>query len=45
MFALRAGPLSAGPFFEIALKNAVVPAVSIWIGVIAATPEVEETSF
>src|SRR5438067_2410990 len=36
---------SAGPFFEIALKYALVPGLSIWIGVIAATPEVEETSF
>src|SRR5450432_968764 len=37
--------LSAGPCLEIALKNAVVPALSICIGVIAATPEAEETSF
>ena len=37
--------LSAGPWVEMALKNAVVPALSICIGVTAATPEVAETSF
>src|ERR1700742_1802349 len=37
--------LSAGPFLEIALKNAAVPALSTWIGVTAATPLVEATSF
>ena len=36
---------SAGPVVAIALKYAVVPALSIWTGVTAATPEVDETSF
>ena len=36
---------SAGPVLAIALKYAVVPALSIWTGVIAATPGVAETSF
>ena len=30
---------------EIALKNALVPALSTWIGVTAATPGVDATSF
>src|ERR1700761_6708189 len=37
--------LSAGPCMEIALKNALVPALSTWIGVTAATPAVAATSF
>src|ERR1700712_5677528 len=37
--------LSAGPFLEMVLKYAVVPGWSIWIGVIAATPAVDEMSF
>ena len=36
---------SAGPFLEIALKYPVVPAWSSVIGVTAATPAVEATSF
>src|ERR1700679_73443 len=36
---------SAGPCLEIALKNALVPALSTWIGVTAATPAVDDTSF
>ena len=36
---------SAGPVVAIAVKKAVVPALSIWIGVIAATPEVAAMSF
>ncbi len=35
----------AGLYFEIALKYAVVPALSIWIGEIPATPLVCETFF
>src|SRR5215469_8000222 len=36
---------SAGPVVATALKKAVVPALSIWTGVTAATPGVCETSF
>src|SRR4051794_26838045 len=36
---------SAGPFAEIVLKYAVVPALSIWIGETATTPAAVETSF
>src|ERR1700722_3443975 len=36
---------SAGPVVATALKYAVVPALSICIGVTATTPEVAETSF
>ena len=35
----------AGPALEIALKNPVVPALSICIGVTATTPDVPDTSF
>ena len=35
----------AGPSLEIALKYAVVPALSIWIGDTATTPDVELMSF
>ena len=36
---------SAGPTLEMALKYAVVPALSSCTGVTATTPEVEATSF
>ena len=36
---------SAGPSLAIALKYAVVPALSIWMGVTAATSAAAETSF
>src|ERR1022692_3231718 len=36
--------ISAGPVVAIALKYAVVPALSIWVGVIPATPDVDEMS-